>query len=405
MIGGTSAYSSQFSSTSTSTKVTATGSSSQICSANVHRLGGEGERGSGSGSRGGSESALESGMRTRSNLITSTQDTFSSSTAGNAAISRMIQLQPARGLDVHHSQRYLLPQNNSNSNNDSNNDNDDARQQLQLEVTTDAASGVAASGVAASGVLRERGSQHSTTDFQSNLKKPNSTYDFTLTEVATTDTEKDDYKEVEKERRISNIPVSVSVPNLSENIIFISDPICLDEESSDLRVHAEALMDDDKEKSDMMDVVIENENQEENENEIRMMKIVEMETENVHFEYISRKVLQQLDDVMSTAAQFDSSAPIERMNMMRDGLVLLLQRDQIESYEEGKMTGSRTREKSSEMDLINSQERMRYDGRVPSTTASTDKKVGDVTNIKRVSDINDTMQLLMTIIANAKVGA
>ena len=223
--------------------------------------------------------------------------------------------------------------------------------------------------------------------------------------VATTDTEKDDYKEVEKERSISNIQVSVSVPNLSENIIFISDPICLDEESSDSRVHAKALKNDDKEKSDIMDVVIENENQEENENEIRMMKIVEMETENVHFEYISRKVLQQLDDVMSTAAQFDSSAPIERMNMMRDGLVLLLQRDQIESYEEGKMTGSRTREKSSEMDLINSQERMRYDGRVPSTTASTDKKVGDVTNIKRVSDINDTMQLLMTIIANAKVGA
>ena len=382
MIGSASTYSSQ-----SATKVMATGSSSLVSSANIHRLGGEREGGSGSqggvthagesgrGRTSGSGSAFDTNIRLGSDLISSTQDSFTSSTAGNAAVARMRQLQTAGGLDIHHSQKS----NNSNingNNNGNKNGNFGTEKQLWLDVSSEAAGEI----------LGEMGSKYVTTDFQSNLTLPSSTYDSTRTEI-----DKDEEVKGKESASLSNIPVAVTVPVSSlisfpfEKVILSSDSTCLEEECSDSRIQTESLMNDDKE--NIMDVETEIENL----NEIRMMKVVEMETENVHLEYISRKVLQLLDDVMSTAAHFDSSAPIERMNMMRDGLALLLQRDSIE------MTGPRSCEKNSETEFKNTQERIGYDAK------GAEKKVEEVRNIKRVSDLNDTMQLLMTIIANAKV--
>ena len=361
----------------------ATGNSSQVSSANIHILGGGREGGSGNqggvthtgesgrGRTSGSGSASDTNIRIGSDLIFSTQDSFTSSTAGNAAVARMRQLQTAGGLDIHHSQNSKNSNNNGN-----NNDNFGTEKELCLAVTTEAASET----------LGEIGSKYVTTDFQSNLKMPSSTYDSTRTEI-----DKDEEVEGKKSASLSNIPVAAPIPISSlitfpfEKVILSSDSTCLEEECSDSRIQTESLMNDDKE--NIMDVETEIENL----NEIRMMKMVEIETENVHLEYISRKVLQLLDDVMSTAAHFDSSAPIERMNMMRDGLALLLQRDSIE------MTGPRSCDKNSETEFKNTQERIGYDAK------GAEKKVEEVRNIKRVSDINDTMQLLMTIIANAKV--
>lgn len=100
------------------------------------------------------------------------------------------------------------------------------------------------------------------------------------------------------------------------------------------------------------------------------------EMEMAHFEHAAVVVSRQMDDVISTAVSLSDSPPIERLCMLRDALGTLLRRNHAAL---GSLKGAYAQSSGS------ASKRSPAEGRLT------------------VGDISDTLQLLRTIIGNAKV--
>ena len=206
--------------------------------------------------------------------------------------------------------------------------------------------------------------------------------------------------------------------------------IMTEEECSESKLYRKALGDTQiiEMNGNKDDKMTENENDQNNEMEVKLgeedqqrkkqdeiyaQAEIEKEAEKVDFDNMARKVLQQVDDVMSTAVRFDSSTPLERMGMLRRGLELMLRRNrresekdkEVEVYEEwGAISESvRERGRERERDAEVKNRGVLTDTYNESVSIEASTCNGGACGVSTVRDFNDTMQLLMTIIGNAKV--
>jgi hypothetical protein len=131
-------------------------------------------------------------------------------------------------------------------------------------------------------------------------------------------------------------------------------------------------------------------------------------SENDRFNQVAECVLRQLDEVVSAAIGMSESAPVERLYMLRDALSVLLSRGGggggVYDRGSGIATGSYSTHSMSGINIndnIDNSNSGRIFSRGDNEGQRNTQSPGH--SSATVSDISDTMQLLRTIIGNAKV--